>query len=336
MKILGIETSCDETAAAIVENGRKILSCEMISQASKHQVFGGVLPEVASRCHIENIVGVVNNALCSCSYSLKNIDAIAVTHTPGLIGSLLIGLNFAKGLSFAENLPLITVHHLRSHIAANYLENKSLKPPFLALIVSGGNNHIIEVTSYTNFKIIGKTRDDAAGEAFDKVARSLGLSYPGGVNLDKISKSGDRFRFEFPRPEIKNAPYDYSFSGLKTYFFNKLSALKQKSNDIPVEDLAASFCYSVADYLTTKFLKAAHDLKHKILVVSGGVSANSYLRAKLKKECEKLNYKFYAPSLKLCTDNAAMVAAQGYYEFLSGNRASLDTNAFSNSSIERG
>lgn len=327
MKILSIESSCDETAAAVVEDGRNVLSSVVASQVEEHKLYGGVVPEIASRRHAESIVGVVNEALEKANCKLENIDAIAVTHAPGLIGALLVGVNFAKGLSLASGLPLVPVHHLRSHIASNYITHKDLKPPFLCLVVSGGHSHIVMVESYTKMRIIGRTRDDAAGEAFDKAARVMGMPYPGGIALDKVANGGDENAFKLPRPVVDGAPYDFSFSGLKTAVINLIHNLNQKGENIPVADVCASYRKAVVDCLVTNFLKAQKDLNVKTLVIAGGVSANSLLRKRLSDECEKLGLDFYMPQKDLCGDNAAMVGSQGYYEYLSGNIASLDLNA---------
>lgn len=336
MLILSIESSCDETAAAVVEDGRNVLSSVVASQIETHQRYGGVVPEIASRMHAEAIVPVTNQALIESGVSLKDIDAIAVTYGPGLIGSLLVGVNFAKGVSLSQGIPLIPVHHLRSHIAANYITHKNLKPPFLCLVVSGGHSHIVEVKSYNEFKIVGRTRDDAAGETFDKAARALGLPYPGGVHLDKVAEAGDEKAFSFPRPKISDSKYDYSFSGLKTSIINMLHNAKQKGIDLKVEDVAASFRKAVVDYLVDNFMKAAKDLGYSKLAISGGVSANSLLRRNLSFECKKRNWEFFMPELSLCGDNAAMVGAQGYYEFIQGNTAKIDLNAYANVPIEYG
>ena len=327
MKLLAIETSCDETAAAVVENGRDLISSVIASQVEEHKLYGGVVPEIASRRHVEAIVSVVKQALDEGNTSLEEIDGIAVTHAPGLIGALLVGVNFAKGLAMANNKPLIPVHHLRSHIAANYINSKDLKPPFLALIVSGGHSHIVMVEDYTKMKVIGRTRDDAAGEAFDKAARTMGMPYPGGVMIDKVAEKGNKDAFQLPRPKIENAPYDFSFSGLKTSIINLIHNCKQKGHTLPVEDLSASFRWAVTDCLVTNFLKAAEDLNIKTLVTAGGVSANSLLRSVLEKECKERNFKLYMPPLNLCCDNAAMVGAQGYYEYKNGNVADYSLNA---------
>ena len=327
MKILSIESSCDETAAAVVENGRKVLSSVIASQVEEHKLYGGVVPEIASRRHAEAIVPVVNQALSDADCTMEDIEAIAVTHAPGLIGALLVGVNFAKGLSLATNKPLVPTHHLRSHIASNYISNLELKPPFLCLVVSGGHSHIVLVEDYTKMKIIGKTRDDAAGECFDKAARTMGMSYPGGIALDKIAEEGNPQAFKFPRPVVNNAPYDFSFSGLKTSVINLIHNMEQRGEEIPKADICASFRFAVVDLLVSNFLKAAEDYNIKSLAVAGGVSANTLLRNRLKAECEKRGYKFYLPEKSLCTDNAAMVGSQGYYEYLSGNIADLSLNA---------
>lgn len=334
MLILAIESSCDETAAAVVEDGRKVISSVVASQIDEHKIYGGVVPEIASRMHTEAIVPVVNKALKDADVSLEKIDALAVTYAPGLIGSLLVGVNFAKGLAMSKNLPLIPVHHLRSHIAANYISHKDLKPPFLCLVVSGGHTHIIEVKDYTDFKVVGKTRDDAAGETFDKAARSLGISYPGGVHLDRIAENGDENAFKFPRPKLSDSIYDYSFSGLKTSVVNMIHNAKQKNLDINLEDISASFRKAVVDYLLENFLKAAVDLKYKKLVISGGVSANLLLRKNLFKECKKRSFKVFMPDLELCGDNAAMVGSQAYYEFLNNNFGGTDLNAYASMPID--
>ncbi len=327
MKILSIESSCDETAAAVVEDGREVLSSVIASQVEEHKLYGGVVPEIASRRHAEAICSVVNEALKNADTPLSDIDAIAVTHAPGLIGALLVGVNFAKGLSLATKKPLVPVHHLRSHIAANYISHKELKPPFLCLVVSGGHSHIVMVESYTKMRIIGRTRDDAAGEAFDKAARTMGIPYPGGIMLDKIAEKGNPDAFTLPRPKVDDAPYDFSFSGLKTAVINIIHNLEQKGESVPVEDVCASFRKAVVSCLVTNFIKAAQDLGVTTLVTAGGVSANSLLRRELEAKCKENGFELYMPQLSLCGDNAAMVGSQGYYEYLSGNVASLDLNA---------
>lgn len=334
MKILAIESSCDETAAAVVEDGRRVLSSVVVSQVEEHKLYGGVVPEIASRRHAEAITGVVSEALERAETKLTDLDAIGVTYAPGLIGALLVGVNFAKGLSYATGLPLIPVHHLRSHIAANYITNPDLKPPFLCLVVSGGHSHIIAVEDYTKMKIIGRTRDDAAGEAFDKAARTMGMPYPGGINLDKIAENGNEDAFVLPHPKVSGSPYDFSFSGLKTAVINLIHNASQKGEKLPVSDLSASFRKAVVGCLTDNFLKAAEDFCYTDLVIAGGVSANRLLRRRLTEECRKKGYSLHMPELSLCGDNAAMVGSQAYYEYLSGNIASLDLNAVATLSIE--
>ncbi|MEE0930435.1 MAG: tRNA (adenosine(37)-N6)-threonylcarbamoyltransferase complex transferase subunit TsaD [Acutalibacteraceae bacterium] len=336
MRILSIESSCDETAAAVVEDGRNVLSSVVASQVDEHKLYGGVVPEIASRRHAEAISAVVQQALDEAEIILDDIDAIAVTYAPGLIGALLVGVNFAKGLSLAKNIPLVPTHHLRSHIASNYIAHKELNPPFLCLVVSGGHSHIIQVEDYTKMKVIGRTRDDAAGEAFDKAARTMGMPYPGGIALDKIAENGNPDAYQLPFPKVNGSEYDFSFSGLKTAIINLIHNAKQKGNEIPVEDLSASFRQAVVNCLTTNLMKAADDTGSKTIVIAGGVSANSLLRRSLQKLCDEKGLTLYMPPKELCGDNAAMVGAQGYYEFLSGNIAKQDLNAFATKSIEEG
>lgn len=333
MKILGIESSCDETAASVVEDGRIVKSNIIATSLDEHKLYGGVVPEIASRRHAESISGVVKEALEQAECTLDDIDAIAVTFAPGLIGSLLVGVNFAKGLAAAANKPLVPVHHIRAHIASNYLTS-DLKPPFLCLIVSGGHSHIVAVNSYTDYKIIGRTRDDAAGEALDKAGRIMGLPYPGGISIDKISGEGDPNAFTFPRPRIDGAPYDFSFSGLKTSVINVVHHAEQKGESINIPDLAASFQKSVVDILISNLEKAARDFDYEKLVLAGGVSANSLLRAKSQRLCKKRGWELYLPELKYCGDNAAMVASQGYYEFSAGVKAGADLNAYATMPID--
>ena len=334
MRILAIESSCDETAAAVVEDGRNVLSSVVASQVEEHRLYGGVVPEIASRRHAEAITPVVTQALEQAKLTLEEIDALAVTYAPGLIGALLVGVNFAKGLSLSTGLPLIPTHHLRSHIASNYISNLELKPPFLCLVVSGGHSHIVMVEDYTKMKIIGRTRDDAAGEAFDKAARTMGMPYPGGIELDKVAEDGNPLAFKLPRPVVNDAPYDFSFSGLKTAVINLLHNSAQKGIELSKADVCASFRYAVVDCLVTNFLKAAEDLGVKRLVIAGGVSANRLLRKTLEDECKNRGYEFYMPDKSLCGDNAAMVGSQAYYEYLSGNTAGTDLNAYATMSIE--
>ena len=333
MNILAIESSCDETAAAVVRDGRAILSSIVFSQIDIHKVYGGVVPEIASRCHVEKITPLVSKAISDSSLTVEDIDAVAVTSAPGLIGALLVGLNFAKGFAYANKLPLVPVHHIRSHIAANYLAYPELEPPFLAMVVSGGHSHIVKVDGYTDYKIIGMTRDDAAGEAFDKGARVLGLPYPGGVEIDRLSKSGNRHAVKFPRVSFKDAPFDFSFSGVKTAVVNFAHTAAQRGEKINAADIAASYSDAITDVLTDKFYGAAREYGAKQLVVAGGVSANSMLREKLE---ERLPHgcRLFVPPLSLCGDNAAMVGAQGYYEYRAGFIAELDQNAFATADIQ--
>ncbi|NMP36954.1 MAG: tRNA (adenosine(37)-N6)-threonylcarbamoyltransferase complex transferase subunit TsaD [Clostridiales bacterium] len=334
MKILAIESSCDETAAAVVEDGRKVLSSIIASQVEEHKIYGGVVPEIASRRHVEAVCGITDEALAQAGCKLSDIDAIAVTYAPGLIGALLVGVNFAKGLSYAGNIPLVPVHHLRSHIAASYLTYPGLEPPFLALVVSGGHSHIVNVSSYTDFKVIGKTRDDAAGEAMDKAARTVGLPYPGGVNLDRIAKGGNPKAYRFPHPHVDGSDYDFSFSGMKTAVINLVHNAEQKGEKINVPDLGASYINAVVDCLEKNTLLAADRLSSRKIVLAGGVSANSVLRERMTKACSDRGIELYMPELSLCGDNAAMVGSQGFYEFKAGNIADLSLNAVASLTIE--
>jgi N6-L-threonylcarbamoyladenine synthase len=334
MKILSIESSCDETAAAVVEDGRKVLSNIVASQVEEHKIYGGVVPEIASRRHVEAISGVVKSALDEAECKLEDIEAIAVTYAPGLIGALLVGVNYAKGLSMASGIPLVPVHHLRSHIAANYISHPDLKPPFMCLVVSGGHSHIVEVLDYTKFKIIGYTHDDAAGEAMDKAARAMGLPYPGGLNLDKVSKDGNPKAYKMPHPRVDGAPFDFSFSGLKTAALNTINIANQKGEEISVPDLGASYIAAVVRCLVGNTEKAAQEKEYKKIALAGGVSANSVLRREMEKVCKKHGWELYAPELKYCGDNGAMVGAQGYFEYLNGNIADLSLNACASMSIE--
>lgn len=334
MRILAIESSCDDTGAAVVENGRTILSNVLNSQVEEHKKYGGVVPEIASRRHTENICAVVQGALDQAGLAPSQLDGVAVTFAPGLIGSLLVGVNFAKGFAAVNSLPLVGVHHLRSHIAANYLAHPELKPPFLCLVVSGGNSHIVEVKDYTEMHMVGKTRDDAAGEAFDKAARAMGMPYPGGVHLDKAAQGGDPNAFVLPRPHVAGSPYDFSFSGLKTAVINLIHNARQKGEALPVADLSASFRRAIVDLLTENFLRAADDLGYKTLALAGGVSANSELRVRLEAECAASGRKLFVPPLSLCGDNGAMVGAQAYYEFAAGNSADAALNAVASLPID--
>ena len=334
MRILGIESSCDETAAAVVEDGRRVLSSVIASQVEEHRLYGGVVPEIASRRHSEAIVGVVQQALDDAGVALGELDAVAVTAAPGLIGALLVGVNFAKGLMLSAGLPLVPVHHLRAHIAANYITAPELEPPFLCLVVSGGHTHLVEVLDYTELRVRGRTRDDAAGEAFDKAARAMGMPYPGGVFLDKAAQGGDPRAFSLPHPSVDGSPFDFSFSGLKTAVINLIHNAAQKGETLETADLAASFREAVVDCLVRNTVAAMLDTGAQKLVIAGGVSANSLLRARLEQECGERGWRFYRPALSLCGDNAAMVGAQGYYELLSGKKAGLDLNACASMPVE--
>lgn len=333
MNILGIESSCDETAAAVVQDGRIVKSNVIASSVEEHKLYGGVVPEIASRRHAESISGVVKEALEQAGCTLDDIDAIAVTFAPGLIGALLVGVNFAKGLALSADKPLVPVHHLRSHIASNYLTS-DLEPPFLCLIVSGGHSHIVAVNSYTDYEIIGKTRDDAAGEALDKAGRTMGLPYPGGISIDKISGKGNPDAFAFPHPRVDGAPYDFSFSGLKTSVINIVHNAQQKGEEINTADLAASFQKNVVDCLITNLEKVSEDFGYNKIVLAGGVSANSLLRSESERLCRRHGWTLYRPELKYCGDNAAMVAAQGYYELMAGVKAQSNLNAYATMPID--
>ncbi len=334
MKILAIESSCDETAAAVVEDGRKVLSSVIASQVSEHIIYGGVVPEIASRMHAQAISGVVSKAVSDANLTYTDLDAIAVTYAPGLIGALLVGVNFAKGLSYSTGLPLVPVHHLRSHIAANYITFPNLEPPFLCLVVSGGHSHIVAVKDYTDFEIIGRTRDDAAGECMDKAARAMGLPYPGGVNLDRISADGNPDAYKLPHPRVDGGEYDFSFSGLKTAVVNVIHNAKQKGTEINVPDLGAACIETVADCLVKNTVKAAETYGFNKIALAGGVSANSRLRKRMIDVCNEKGWQLYMPDLSLCGDNAAMVGAQGYFEFKKGNVAGLELNAFATMPID--
>ena len=333
LKILAIETSCDETAVAVVNNGREVLSSVVLSQIEEHRLYGGVVPEIASRRHAEGIVGITEQALEEAKLAIEELDAVAVTFAPGLIGALLVGVNFAKGIALAAGKPLIPVHHIRGHVAANYIAYPELKPPFLCLIVSGGHSHIVRVDDYVEFTVLGRTRDDAAGEAFDKVARVLGLPYPGGVEIDRSARSGNHNAFRLPHPRL-DAPYDFSFSGLKTAVINLVHNEQQKGDTLNVKDVAASFQHTVCKILADRFFAAADETKIGTLVAAGGVSANSELRRTLDERAREKNLAMYLPPVSLCGDNAAMIGAQAYYEALAGNYADLSLNARASSPME--
>lgn len=334
MKILGIESSCDETAAAVVEDGRTVLSNVIATSLEEHKLYGGVVPEIASRRHAECISGVVQEALAQADCTLDMIDAIAVTYAPGLIGSLLVGVNFAKSLALATDIPLVPVHHLRGHIASNYLDS-TLEPPFLCLVVSGGHSHIVAVKDYTQIEVIGRTRDDAAGEALDKAGRTMKLPYPGGVSIDKIAPEGDENAFVFPHPKVSTSVYDYSFSGLKTKVINYVHNAAQKGESVNVPDLAASFQKAVTDCLLKNFALAAEDFGYDKLVIAGGVSANSRLRAEAAAMCKKHGWQLHIPALKYCGDNAAMIAAQGYFEYQNGTVTDEALNAYATMPMDK-
>lgn len=328
MKILAFESTCDETAAAIVEDGRRILTDQIASQAKLHAVYGGVVPEIASRCHVEVISILAQRALDAAGLTRKDIDAVAVSYAPGLIGAVLVGVNFAKAAASALGVPLIPVHHIRGHIAANYLAYPELEPPFLCLAISGGNTMIVDVRSYTDMKIIGATRDDAAGECFDKTARVLGLPYPGGEPLDELSQGGDDKKYHFPVSVVDGSPYDMSFSGLKTAVVNLVHNAEQKGETLDRASLAASFTKAVSDSLVPRTMAAARELGYKNIAVAGGVAANSRIRADFHAAAEREGCRLYIPPLRLCGDNGAMIGAQGYYEYLAGTRAGSDLNAY--------
>lgn len=333
MLILGIESSCDETAAAVVEDGRKILSNVIASQAQEHMQYGGVVPELASRRHCENILPVVDKALKDAGISLEDVDGIAVTYAPGLIGALLVGVSFAKGLAMMADKPLIPVHHTEGHAAANYLAHAGLKPPYLGLIVSGGHTRIAEILDYTTFRTVGKTRDDAAGECFDKCARAMGFPYPGGLHVDRAAQRGSASAFRLPKSKMDGNPYDFSFSGLKTYVVNLLHHAEQVHESVNTDDLAASLQKDIADTLTEKTIAAAKALGYTQIGLSGGVSANSGVRSALEQACRENGFTLYMPPIVLCGDNAAMIAAQGYYNYLAGITADESLNAMASKEL---
>ncbi len=328
--ILAIESSCDETAAAVVRNGREVLSNIIYSQIELHKLYGGVVPEIASRKHIEKINQVIEEALKEAEVTLDDLDAVAVTYGPGLVGPLLVGVSEAKAISYAKQLPLVGVHHIEGHISANYIENKDLEPPFLCLVVSGGHTHLVRVNDYGKYEILGRTRDDAAGEAFDKVARAIGLGYPGGPKIDALAKEGNPDAIPFPKAKIADAPYDFSFSGLKSAVLNYLNSCKMKGEDINRADVAASFQKAVVSVLIDHAMSAVKNTGMKKLALAGGVASNSALRAAAEKACEQNGVQLYRPSPILCTDNAAMIGAAGYYDYINGVRHGLDLNAVPN------
>lgn len=334
MYILGIESSCDETAASVAVDGRDIRSNVVSSQIEEHKLYGGVVPEIASRRHCENVLGVVRQALEDAQVTLAQIDAIAVTYAPGLIGALLVGVSFAKGLAMATGKPLVPVHHISGHIAANYIAHPALEPPYLCLVASGGHSHIIEVRSHTEFRVVGRTRDDAAGECFDKCARVLGFPYPGGVHIDRAAREGNPEGYALPRPTVAGSAYDMSFSGLKTAVINLAHNAKQKGETLRTADLAASVQQRIAGLLTEKTMAAARDLGYRTIAAAGGVCANTGVRRALTEACEQAGCTLYMPPLSLCGDNGAMIACQGYFNYLAGMRAGPELNAVATLSIE--
>ena len=336
MNILAVESSCDETAVAVVRDGRTVLSDAIASQADMHALYGGVVPEIASRKHVEAIVPLADEALRRAGVGKQEIDAVAVTYAPGLIGAVLVGVNFAKSAAYALGVPLVPVHHVRGHIAANYIAHPDLEPPFVCLCVSGGNTLIVDVRDYTDMEIMGATRDDAAGECFDKVARVLGIGYPGGAPMDKLAQGGDDARYALPRAHVEGAPLDMSFSGLKTAVLNLAHNAAQKGEALDLPGLAASFAAAVSDTLVPRAMQAARARGYGKLAVAGGVAANTRIRGDLEAACRASGDRLYLPPLSLCGDNAAMIGCQGYYEYLAGKRAGMDLNAYANRDIGRG
>lgn len=330
MNILAIESSCDETAAAVVQDGRKVLSNIISSQIEIHKLYGGVVPEIASRKHIEKVIQVVDEALKEASLTMDEIDAVAVTYGPGLVGALLVGVSAAKSIAFAYNKPLIGVHHIEGHISANYIENEELEPPFLCLVVSGGHTNLVIVKDYGEYEVLGKTRDDAAGEAFDKVARAIGLGYPGGPKIQKISEEGNKDAIAFPRAKVADNPFDFSFSGLKSSVLNYINSCEMKGEEINKADIAASFQEAVVDVLVSHTIEGAKQLGFKKIAMAGGVASNTVLREEMKEACERRGFKFYHPSPILCTDNAAMIGAAAYYDYKKGLISDLTLNAVPN------
>ena len=330
IKILAIESSCDETAAAVVVNGRDVRSNVISSQIALHTLYGGVVPEIASRKHIEKINQVIEQALSDASVTLDDIDAIGVTYGPGLVGALLVGVAEAKAISYAKNIPLVGVHHIEGHISANFIENKELEPPFICLVASGGHSHLVVVKDYGEYEIIGRTRDDAAGEAFDKVARAIGLGYPGGPKIDKVSKEGNPDAIHFPRAAVAENEYDFSFSGVKSAVLNHLNKCRMTGEPIVEADIAASFQQAVVDVLVDNAIRAAKDYHMDRLAIAGGVASNGALRAAMEAACEKESIRFYRPSPIFCTDNAAMIGVAAYYEYQKGTRHGWDLNAVPN------
>ena len=336
MNILAIESSCDETAAAVVRDGRTVLSNCVASQIEMHTIYGGVVPEIASRKHVEAVSGLAEEALSQAGITRRDLDAIAVTYAPGLIGAVLVGVNFAKGAAMALDLPLIPVHHVRGHIAANYITHPDLKPPFVCLCVSGGTTAIVDVKSYTEMEVLGGTRDDAAGECFDKVARVLGIGYPGGGPMDRLAKGGDDCRYPLPRAHVAGHELDMSFSGLKTASLNLIHNAQQKGEELNLPDFAASFGRAVSESLVPRVMAAARQKGYGQVAVAGGVAANSRIRADLERACRASGHRLYLPALSLCGDNGAMIGCQAYYEYQAGRRGDLALNAYATRSIEQG
>ncbi len=328
--ILAIESSCDETAASVVKNGREVLSNVISSQIALHTLYGGVVPEIASRKHIEKINQVIEEALSEAGVTLQDITAIAVTYGPGLVGALLVGVSAAKAISFATGIPLIGVHHIEGHISANYIENKDLEPPFICLVASGGHSHLVVVKDYGEYEIVGRTRDDAAGEAFDKVARAIGLGYPGGPKIDKLAKEGNADAIHFPRAKVSENEYDFSFSGLKSAVLNYLNGCQMKGEEVCKADVAASFQKAVIEVLVEHSLHAVKEFGYNKFAIAGGVASNSSLRAAFEEACDRRGVTFYHPSPVLCTDNAAMIGTAGYYEYVKGVRSGFNLNAVPN------
>ncbi len=328
--ILAIESSCDETAAAVVKNGRQVLSNVISSQIALHTLYGGVVPEIASRKHIEKINQVVESALEEAHMALEEMTAVAVTYGPGLVGALLVGVAEAKAIAYGAGKPLVGVHHIEGHVSANFIEHPDLEPPFVCLIVSGGHTHLVVVKDYGEFEILGRTRDDAAGEAFDKVARAVGLGYPGGPKVDKTAREGNPEAIRFPRAKVEGAPYDFSFSGLKSAVLNYMNHAKMTGEEICVPDLAASFQAAVVDVLVSHTVDAAKKLGYRKVAMAGGVASNSALRAGMRRACKRAGIELYYPSPVLCTDNGAMIGAAGYYEYMKGARSGWDLNAVPN------
>ncbi len=336
MNILAFESSCDETAAAVVRDGRTVLADAIASQVEMHTIYGGVVPEIASRKHVEAIAGLTDQALERAGLAKGDVDAVAVTYGPGLIGALLVGVNFAKALAYGLGVPLVPVHHVRGHIAANYITHPDLEPPFVCLCVSGGTTLLVDVRGYTEMEVLGATRDDAAGECFDKVARVLGIGYPGGAPMDRLSQGGDDTWYAFPQVRVREAPLDMSFSGLKTAAINLIHNARQKGEKLDLHGLAASFSAAVSEMLVPRVMAAARSKGYGKVAVAGGVAANSRIRADLEAACARSGDRLYLPELSLCGDNGAMIGCQGYYEYVAGRRAGLDLNAYANRDIKLG